>query len=79
MERSRDRQRGMLFCRLNTQSSVHYKLFSNAFVENAKCAHITLKSIAGLFRPKGLFIDSNILQGFFAKAVCSNPDDIFSR
>lgn len=56
MERSKDKGREALVSRrLSMQSSAHYKLFSALlFVENAKCAHITLKSIAGLFGPKGL-------------------------
>lgn len=56
MERSTDKDREALFsCRLSMRGCVHYKLLSVLlYVENAKCAHITLKSIAGLFGPKGL-------------------------
>lgn len=79
MERSTDKDRdALLSCRLRTQSYVHYKLFfCTAFYWKCQMCPYYSQEYSWTVRAKRS-VDPNILRSFFPKAVCSNPDDIFS-
>ena len=80
MERSTDKGREtLLSCRLSLHSNMHYKIFSALlYVENVKCAYVTLKSIAGLSVWAKRSLDLYIVQSFSPEAVCPDRGDIFS-